>query len=45
MAHIDLPEFEEMTPAIQEKEKSILEKTGSFKKGQLQNTKRRDRCV
>ena len=30
MAHIDLPEFEEMTPAIQEKAKPILEKTGSL---------------
>lgn len=30
MAHIDLPEFEEMAPAIQEKAKPILEKTGSL---------------
>lgn len=30
MAHIDLPEFEEMTSAIQEKAKPILEKTGSL---------------
>ena len=30
MAHIDLPEFEEMTPAIQEKAKPILEKTGNL---------------
>ncbi len=28
MAHIKLPEFEEMTPAIQERAKPILEKTG-----------------
>ena len=27
MAHIKLPEFEEMTPAIQAKAKPILEKT------------------
>jgi len=30
MAHIDLPEFEEMTSAIQEKAKPILEKTGNL---------------
>lgn len=30
MAHIDLPEFENMTPAIQEKAKPILEKTGNL---------------
>ena len=30
MAHIDLPEFEEMSTAIQEKAKPILEKTGSL---------------
>ncbi len=30
MAHIDLPEFEEMAPAIQEKAKPILEKTGKL---------------
>jgi len=30
MAHIDLPEFEDMTPAIQEKAKPILEKTGKL---------------
>jgi len=30
MAHIDLPEFEEMTPAVQEKAKPILEKTGQL---------------
>lgn len=30
MAHIDLPEFEAMSPAIQEKAKPILEKTGSL---------------
>lgn len=30
MAHIKLPEFEEMTPAIQEKARPILEKTGSL---------------
>ena len=30
MAHIHLPEFEEMTPAIQEKAKPILEKTGQL---------------
>lgn len=30
MAHIKLPEFEEMTPAIQEKAKPILEKTGTL---------------
>ena len=30
MAHIDLPEFEDMTPAIQEKAKPILEKTGAL---------------
>lgn len=30
MAHIKLPEFEEMTPAIQEKAKPILEKTGKL---------------
>ncbi len=30
MAHIDLPEFEEMTPAIQEKARPILEKTGKL---------------
>ncbi len=30
MAHIKLPQFEEMTPAIQEKAKPILEKTGKL---------------
>ena len=30
MAHIDLPEFEEMSPAIQEKARPILEKTGKL---------------
>ena len=30
MAHIDLPEFEDMTPAIQEKARPILEKTGKL---------------
>ena len=30
MAHIDLIEFEEMSPAIQEKARPILEKTGSL---------------
>jgi uncharacterized peroxidase-related enzyme len=30
MAHIKLPEFEEMTPAIQAKAKPILEKTGKL---------------
>ena len=30
MAHIELPEFEEMTPAIQEKAKPILEKVGKL---------------
>lgn len=30
MAHIDLPEFEDMTPAIQDKARPILEKTGSL---------------
>lgn len=30
MAHIKLPEFEEMTPAIQEKARPILEKTGKL---------------
>jgi len=30
MAHIKLPEFEDMTPAIQEKARPILEKTGSL---------------
>ncbi len=30
MAQIDLPEFEEMTPAIQEKARPILEKTGKL---------------
>ncbi|KYJ87479.1 carboxymuconolactone decarboxylase family protein [Sulfurovum riftiae] len=30
MAHIKLPEFEEMTPAIQEKARPILEKTGQL---------------
>lgn len=30
MAHIDLPEFEDMTPAIQEKARPILEKTGQL---------------
>jgi len=30
MAHIDLVEFEDMTPAIQEKAKPILEKTGQL---------------
>lgn len=30
MAHIDLQEFEAMTPAIQEKARPILEKTGSL---------------
>jgi uncharacterized peroxidase-related enzyme len=30
MAHIELPEFEEMTPAIQDKARPILEKTGTL---------------
>ena len=30
MAHINLPEFEEMTPAIQDKARPILEKTGQL---------------
>jgi len=30
MAHIDLPEFEEMTPVIQDKARPILEKTGKL---------------
>jgi len=30
MAHIDLPEFEEMSPAIQDKARPILEKTGQL---------------
>lgn len=30
MAHIKLPEFEEMTPSIQEKARPILEKTGTL---------------
>jgi len=30
MAHIKLPEFEDMTPAIQEKARPILEKTGQL---------------
>lgn len=30
MAHIALPEFEDMTPAIQEKARPILEKTGTL---------------
>jgi uncharacterized peroxidase-related enzyme len=30
MAHIRLPEFEEMTPAIQDKARPILEKTGEL---------------
>lgn len=30
MAYIDLPEFEEMTPAVQEKARPILEKTGNL---------------
>ena len=30
MAHIDLPEFEQMSPAIQEKARPILEKTGTL---------------
>lgn len=30
MAHIKLPQFEDMTPAIQEKAKPILEKTGKL---------------
>ncbi len=30
MAHIKLPEFEQMSPAIQEKAKPILEKTGKL---------------
>lgn len=30
MAHIKLPEFEEMTPAIQDKARPILEKTGKL---------------
>lgn len=30
MAHIKLPEFEEMTPAIQDKARPILEKTGEL---------------
>ena len=30
MAHIELPEFEDMTPAIQDKARPILEKTGQL---------------
>lgn len=30
MAHIKLPEFEEMTPEIQKRAKPILEKTGTL---------------
>jgi len=30
MAHIDLPEFEQMSPAIQKKARPILEKTGKL---------------
>ena len=30
MAHIKLPEFEEMSPSIQEKARPILEKTGQL---------------
>ncbi len=30
MAHIELPEFEQMSPAIQQKAKPILEKTGKL---------------
>ncbi len=30
MAHIDLPEFEQMSPAIQEKARPIMEKTGKL---------------
>ncbi len=30
MAHIKLPEFEEMAPAIQDKARAILEKTGKL---------------
>ena len=30
MAHIKLPEFEDMTPAIQDKARPILEKTGKL---------------
>jgi len=30
MAHIDLPEFEQMSPAIQDKARPILEKTGKL---------------
>ena len=30
MAHIELPEFEDMTPAIQDKARPILEKTGKL---------------
>ena len=30
MAHIDLPEFEEMSPAIQEKLKPVLKITGNI---------------
>ena len=30
MAHIKLPEFEEMTPAVQDKARPILEKTGKL---------------
>ena len=30
MAHIDLPEFEDMSPAIQDKARPILEKTGKL---------------
>jgi len=30
MAHIDLPEFEDMSPAIQDKARPILEKTGQL---------------
>ena len=30
MAHIKLPEFEDMTPAIQDKARPILEETGKL---------------
>ncbi|MGD9970964.1 MAG: hypothetical protein AB7S65_10980 [Sulfuricurvum sp.] len=30
MAHIQLPEFDEMSPAIQEKARPVLEKTGKL---------------
>ena len=30
MAHIDLPDFQEMSPAIQDKARPILEKTGQL---------------